>query len=128
MRSMRRRGFALWCALTSAALTAQVVGAPGDASRGKTLYESRCTACHSLDHSRIGPAHRGVYGRRAARVPGFDYSPALRQAHIIWNARSLDRWLKDPEGFVPGQKMGFSVPDPQDRADIIAFLASAEAK
>jgi cytochrome c len=99
----------------------------GDASRGKTLYESRCTACHSLDHSRIGPAHRGVFGRHAARVAGFDYSKALAHANVTWTSRSLDRWLTDPEAFIPGQKMGYSVADPNDRADIIAFLASPEA-
>jgi cytochrome c len=91
------------------------------------LYESRCTACHSLDHSRIGPAHRGVFGRHAAQVAGFDYSPALRHTKVIWTARSLNRWLTNPEAFIPGQKMGYSISDPRDRADIIAFLASPEA-
>jgi cytochrome c len=100
----------------------------GSAARGKELYESRCTACHSLDHSRIGPAHRGVFGRPAGQVAGFDYSKALRGAHVTWTALSLDRWLTDPEAFLPGQKMGYSVADAQDRADIISFLASPEAR
>jgi cytochrome c len=100
----------------------------GSAARGKDLYESRCTACHSLDHSRIGPAHRGVFGRHAGQVLGFDYSKALRSAHVTWTARSLDRWLTDPEAFLPGQKMGYTVADAQDRADIISFLASPEAR
>jgi cytochrome c len=100
----------------------------GSAARGKELYESRCTACHSLDHSRIGPAHRGVFGRHAGRVEGFDYSDALKNAHVTWTPQSLDRWLTDPEAFLPGQKMGYSVADAQDRADIISFLASPEAR
>lgn len=100
----------------------------GSVARGKELYQSRCTACHSLDHSRIGPAHRGVFGRHAGQVAGFDYSEALRNARVTWNARSLDRWLTDPEAFLPGQKMGYSVADAQDRADIISFLASPEAR
>jgi cytochrome c len=100
----------------------------GQVARGKELYESRCTACHSLDHSRIGPAHRGVFGRRAGQVAGFEYSSALRGARVTWTASSLDRWLTDPEAFIPGQKMGYSVPDAQDRADIISFLASPEAR
>lgn len=100
----------------------------GSVARGKELYESRCTACHSLDHSRIGPAHRGVFGRSAGQVAGFDYSKALRGARVTWTARSLDRWLTNPEAFIPGQKMGYSVPDAQDRADIISFLASPEAR
>jgi cytochrome c len=105
-------------------------GAPlvGDAAHGQAIYESRCTACHSLDHSRIGPAHRGVFGRHVASVPGFDYSPALRKSNVVWGAKTLDRWLTNPEAFIPGQKMGFSVPDPQDRADVIAFLESPAAR
>ena len=102
--------------------------AVGNVARGKELYEARCTACHSLDHSRIGPAHRGVFGRHAGQVEGFDYSKALKSADVTWNARSLDRWLTDPEAFLPGQKMGYSVADAQDRADIISFLASPEAR
>ena len=124
---------ALWQLRAAAALgwllstAASAAGPHGDPIHGQALYESRCTACHSLDHSRIGPAHRGVFGRHVARVPDFDYSPALRHSNVTWNARTLDRWLTNPEAFIPGQKMGYSVPDPQDRADIIAFLASPQA-
>jgi len=100
----------------------------GDSARGKALYESRCTACHSLDHSRIGPAHRSVFGRHVAQVDGFDYSTALKRSGAIWTARSLDRWLANPEAFIPGQRMGYSVADPKERADIIAFLASPAAR
>ena len=97
MRVLPSWGSAIVGMATCLSLTAPAAGSTGDAARGKSLYESRCTACHSLDQSRIGPAHRGVYGRHAARVVGFDYSPALKKANIIWNARTLDRWLKDPE-------------------------------
>jgi cytochrome c len=126
-----RSGHARWIgalAMTLFFTAAHGGSSAGDAARGKELYESRCTACHSLDHSRIGPAHRGVFGRRAGQVAGFDYSKALRSAHVTWTARSLDRWLTDPEAFLPGQKMGYSVADPRDRADIISFLASPAAR
>ena len=100
----------------------------GDPVRGQTIYQSRCTACHSLDHSRIGPAHRGVFDRLAASVPGFDYSPALKHSGVSWTAANLNRWLTDPEAFIPGQKMGYQVTDPVDRQDIVAFLASPAAR
>jgi cytochrome c len=126
--------YAAWCSggilcVIAVALT-RAFGAAreGDPQRGKTLYDSQCTACHSLDHSRIGPAHRGVFGRHAGQVVGFDYSPALRRSHVVWNARALDRWLANPEFYIPGQKMGYSVADARDRADIIAFLASPGAR
>jgi cytochrome c len=126
------RGFAaavcVFCIIAVAFTTAHGESSDGDAQRGRAFYESRCTSCHSLNHSRIGPAHRGVFGRHVGQVAGFDYSPALRRSHVVWNAKSLDRWLTNPELFIPGQKMGYSVPDAQDRADIIAFLASPDAR
>ena len=93
-----------------------------DATRGQTLYESRCGACHSLDASRIGPAHRGVVGRKAGSVVDYDYSAAVKKSTLVWNAQTLDRWLTNPEAVIAGQKMGYSVADAADRADIIAYL------
>lgn len=98
--------------------------AEADAVRGESLYEARCEGCHSLDANRVGPMHRGVYGRTAGTVPGYGYSDALRRSRIAWDGKSLDRWLTNPEGLVPGQKMGYRVDDPKDRQDIIAFLRS----
>jgi len=100
----------------------------GDPVRGHALYQSRCTACHSLNQSRIGPAQRGVFDRLAGSVPGFDYSPALKRSRVRWTAANLDRWLANPEALVPGQRMGYQVADPVDRRDLIAFLASPSAR
>lgn len=99
-------------------------GAPplGNPSRGAALYEARCGACHSLDANRIGPAHRGVFGRRAGAVAGFRYSQALKASGIVWTAASLDRWLAGPPRMVPGTAMGVSVASAQDRADLIVYL------
>src|SRR5262245_3871878 len=96
-----------------------------DAGRGKQLYESRCIGCHSIDENRVGPAHRGVFGRKAGSVEGYDYSPALKSSRLIWGEKTLDRWLTNPEAAIPGQKMGFSVPSANDRADLIEYLRSA---
>jgi cytochrome c len=101
--------------------------AGGDAKRGQKLYESRCIACHSVDHSRVGPAHQGVYGRRAGRVAGYDYSAALKASNVIWSEKTLDAWLSNPERLIPGQKMGFTVTDAADRADLIAYLRKVSA-
>jgi cytochrome c len=97
--------------------------AAGDAVRGQQLYASRCIACHSIDASRVGPAHRGVVGRKAGSVAGYEYSPAVKKSGIVWTTSTLDRWLADPEKTIPGQKMGYSVPEAKDRADLIAWLA-----
>jgi cytochrome c len=99
--------------------------AAGDAVAGRALYQTRCSACHSLDYNGVGPAHRGVFGRAAAQAKGFTYSDALKSSRLVWSAESLDRWLADPEKTAPGQRMGLNVPDAQERADLIAYLKQA---
>jgi cytochrome c len=112
----------LFVAAASLATQAMPAAAAGDAEAGRALYQSRCTACHSLDYNGVGPAHRGVFGRAAAQAKGYAYSDALKTSHLIWNEESLDRWLADPEKTAPGQRMGINVPDAKERADLIAYL------
>ena len=94
----------------------------GSAVRGMALYQT-CTGCHSLDENEVGPLHRGVVGRHSAIVPGYAYSAALKKSGIVWTPAMIDRWLTNPQKLVPGAKMFFSVSNPQNRADIIAYLA-----
>jgi cytochrome c len=101
--------------------------AAGDAVRGKALYENRCAACHSIEFDGVGPAHRGVYGRKAGNRTDYAYSPALKASNTVWDEKTLDQWLANPETFIPGQKMGLSVPSANDRADIIAYLKADPA-
>lgn len=101
---------------------------PGDARRGAALYTTKCGACHSLDANRVGPAHRGVFGRKAGTVPKFAYSPALKKIGVVWNRANLDRWLANPIAMAPGTRMGFRLAAPQDRADVIAYLKSVSPK
>jgi cytochrome c len=96
----------------------------GDSVRGAALYQNRCSGCHMPDEDRIGPRHRGVVGRKAGSVAGYDYSDALSRSTIVWTNLSLDAWLADPEALIPGQRMAVNVGDPQDRADLIAYLTS----
>lgn len=94
----------------------------GNPARGLSLYQS-CTGCHSLDENEVGPKHRGVVGRRAAGVPGYAYSSALKKSNIVWDRPTLERWLANPQKVAPGSKMFFSVSNAQSRADIISYLA-----
>ncbi len=126
----RRRAPGLFL-LLAALLTGPAAALPvsdalgGDAERGAAVYE-RCQACHSLTRNRTGPKHCGLIGRRAGGVEGFAYSKALRDSGILWDAASLDRFLENPFAAVPGTRMGYAgVKDPQERADLIAFLAAA---
>ncbi len=101
--------------------TAWAGGLAGDPARGETLYEA-CQDCHSLDKNDVGPRHRGVFGRKAGSLPDYDYSEALKSANIVWNEETLDKWLTDPQAVAPGAKMFFHLDNPQDRADVIAYL------
>lgn len=97
----------------------------GDAARGERIYD-RCQACHALAYDRTGPRHCGLFGRKAGSVPGFPYSDAMKRSGIVWNARTLDRFLADPTGVVPGTAMGYAgVKDARERADLIAYLEQA---
>ena len=96
----------------------------GDPSRGAQVYE-RCAGCHSLDQNRVGPAHRGVVGRQAGSLDDYRYSSALKDSRILWDEANLDLWLADPGVFIPGSRMGYRLSDPQDRADVIAYLKQA---
>jgi cytochrome c len=123
MRTLRHAALAISAALLP--LQAHAAPAPGNPARGAEIYESHCGACHSLDANRVGPMHRGVFGRKAGAVPSFRYTPALKASGIVWTAAALDRWLTNPPGMVPGTAMGLRLPDPKARADVIAYLKQA---
>jgi cytochrome c len=107
-----------------AAVPAWAAG-PGDVVRGEQVY-ARCQACHALATDRVGPRHCGLFGRLAGSVPGFAYSPAMKKSRIVWNDKTLDRFLAKPLAMVPGTAMTYDgVPDPQERADLIAYLKHA---
>lgn len=100
--------------------------AAGDPKAGEAVY-SRCLACHSLERNRTGPRHCGLFGRRAGTAPGFEeYSDAMKRSSIVWNEKTLDRFLADPMKTVPGTTMTYAgVKDPKERADLIAYLKEA---
>jgi cytochrome c len=106
---------------TSAA-TAAGQAQDADPKRGQDLFQRRCTSCHSLDAEKEGPRLRGVFGRKSASVESFNYSDALKGAKITWDAASLDKWLTDTDKFIPDNDMNLSLKNPQERADIIAYL------
>ena len=114
----------VWMLAALIALSASPAHAEGDAAHGQQIYESRCIACHSPDANRVGPMHRGVFGRKAGSLPDYTYSKALKGTDFVWNDETLDKWLTNPQAFVPGQKMNFKVTKPEDRADVIAYLKS----
>lgn len=122
--------FALAAALAGAT-NAWAGAAPGatrgDPQAGEAIY-ARCLACHALAYDRVGPRHCGLLGRHAGSVPGFEYSAAMKKANIVWNEKTLDRFIANPLKTVPGTNMTYAgVTDPRERADLIAYLKQANA-
>ncbi len=86
----------------------------------------QCAACHNWTKgggNKVGPNLYGVVGRDIGKEPGFTYSSAVAGKGGKWTFDDLYQWIKNPKGFIPGNKMGFAgVKDPKERANIIAYL------
>lgn len=122
-RAMARTGLALTLSLLSL-----VAPAAPDPARGEAIYV-RCLGCHTLATDRVGPRHCGLIGRRAGAVAGFEYSPAMLKSQLVWDEKTLDRFLKKPLALVPGSDMTYDgIPDASDRRDLIAYLKKVNAQ
>ena len=94
---------------------------------GQAQFKEICATCHTSEpnKNKIGPTLFGLIGRRSGSVPGFSYSEAMRNAGIVWDVASLDKYLADPKGVVPGNKMPYlGVKKPEARREIISYLST----
>ena len=117
--------------LASFAIASQCLAAEGNPTRGQRVFGA-CAACHSLqpDQNMTGPSLADVWNRKAGSLAAFSrYSPALKSANIVWNDKTLDEWIGDPQHAVPGNQMTFAgIKDTRQRADLLAFLKDATQK
>ena len=101
-----------------------------DAQRGAKAYQN-CVACHSLETGRhfTGPSLANLFGRKAGTAPGFQrYSDALQRSGVIWDEKTLDAWLREPDSFIPGNVMTFpGLKDETMRRDLIQYLKAADS-
>jgi cytochrome c len=101
--------------------TAQA-SADGDAGRGKTLF-TRCSSCHAVtEQNKVEPHLSGVFGRTAGTVAGARYSKAMTASGMTWDEQTLDAFLTEPSRVLPGTTMSARLSNPQERADVIAYL------
>ena len=106
--------------------------AAGDPKRGAQVFR-QCMACHSVaaGEQMTGPSLAQIWDRKAGSVEGFlRYSDPLKRADVFWNEATLDKWLANPEKFIPGTSMTFSgLKENQARQDVVAYLkAVSEGK
>jgi len=100
-----------------------------DVSAGKAI-STKCEQCHDLSNgspNKIGPNLWGLIGRPRATHPGFSYSSAMSADHNPWTYELLFKFLKQPQGFVPGTKMSFAgLHSATDRINLLAYLRTQE--
>jgi cytochrome c len=106
-----------------------ILAAPGSTTTANAQattadFNSRCASCHSVQAGKhgIGPSLASVYGRTSGTAPGYAYSPAMKNAHIVWDEQTLDKFLQNPPALVHGTKMFTTVPDTGLRQHLIAYL------
>jgi cytochrome c len=121
---MRHTSLAVRAGLFLIAFAAAGAAQAQDAAKGAGVYQDRCGSCHVLNGIGQGPSLVGVVGRKAASIPGFNYSDAMKASGLTWTPANLDRFLSGPTKLVPGTAMRAIVADPNDRRDLIAYLAS----
>ena len=100
-----------------------------DSVAGAAAFKTRCAICHGVqaEGSAVGPSLKGVFGAKAATGPYDKYSQGLKAAKVTWTSANLDLWLAQPAAIAPGTGMIVAVPDPVERKNLIAYLATLKA-
>ncbi len=99
----------------------------GDAVAGGTLFKQRCSVCHSIvDDGKVtpGPLMLGLVGRKPGSAAKFTYSPAMKGFGGTWTTARLYQFLENPQKVLPGTFMVIAVPKPDERANVVAYLAT----
>jgi len=98
--------------------------AAGDPMAGEKVFASHCAVCHATTpgENKIGPSLAGIVGSSSGTVPGFDFSPAMKNANVTWDDADLDKFLANPAGFIHGTKMFVNLPNETDRQNVIVYL------
>ncbi len=96
-----------------------------EVQEGQKIFKRVCFTCHTSEKgkNKVGPSLFDVVGRKSGTAPGFVYSEAMKAADVTWSDETLDKYLADPKGFIPKNKMPYAgVKKADERKEIIAYL------
>lgn len=97
--------------------------AEGDAGAGEKTFKNLCAVCHSMAAHGTGPALKGTYGATPGSKEGFGYSSTMKGLTEKWSDKTLDKYLKSPADYAPGNAMAFAgIPQAKERLNVIAYL------
>jgi len=115
-------------AIAILALLMPAAGRAADTAAGQTAF-GKCKICHSVEagaRSPVGPNLHGVFGRKAGSLEGFSYSAAMKNSGVVWDDDSMAKYLHDPRGSMPGNKMAFpGIKNYEEMANLLAYLHQA---
>ena len=109
------------------AVGATAAFADDDVRPGEAVFKRTCAICHTVEagKNKIGPSLAGIVGRKSGSIDGFKYSEAIKKADVTWSNDTLDKYLNDPRGFIPGNRMVFAGGmKAEDRKAVIDYLAT----
>jgi cytochrome c len=124
-----------WNAVTGDPIDPLLLEAAGDplagyaGDRGADIFRA-CVACHTIgagQANRAGPTLAGIFGRRIATLPGYNFSEAFKRLDIVWTPETVSRLFEiGPSAYTPGTKMPEQrIGSEQDRAALVQFLERA---
>jgi cytochrome c len=115
--------------LSAEALGQEAVGRSIGPDDGQLAFNNACRTCHTLREgdNRLGPSLHKIIGRRAGSQPNYGYSSAMKDADLVWDKATLDRFIANPDQVVSGNIMKpyGGLDSAEQRAKIIAFLEAS---
>jgi cytochrome c len=127
-----------WDAVSGEPIDAGVIGTPSDplaayaGDPGAQVFRA-CVACHTLssdEGNKAGPSLAGIFGRKIATLPGYNFSPALKKLDIVWTPETVLKLFEiGPMTYTPGTKMPEqTIGSAEDRKALVEFLGKVTGK